>query len=457
MTSPPDLPTVNVDKCTTRERTNRLGLTWREDDGNLDGFVVYSSIYPQDPNHNYVRVINMKGEQVHSWDLGTKKPGLWSYMPDPECYSRYSTEKGLLLTITQLPPEEMKHQHSFLAWQTDHGGCMELVDFFGKVIWTHKDEFQHHDARLTRTGMLVYLANEVLDNKDEAQQIIDIAARHRGFPMAPQNLTVYSDVIKMVDPLTGKLLFSWRAAEHLDPEIDMLNFNDPFDEWNHGNTVVPLYENSHDRTELTHILVSFRQISTIVKIDAKSGDFIRLLRTPFISQQHDCSSLEEGNTNRILVFDNRYVPNDFAPTSFSVVVEFDLKEQAPFRFFPILLGPKTKWVYSDGVGELYSAYISGAQRIPGYELTTHGCQYTLITEGMKGRMFIVKTTPAPQPGERMENRVIWEYMNPEIAPGELKSVILGRSSVFRSRYVFPSIFSPEQLNLLNKNKIQSRL
>jgi hypothetical protein len=307
--------------------------------------------------------------------------------------------------------------------------------------------------------MLAYISNEVLTDQREHDQIVEKAVEHRGFSKVPDTVPpkLYSDVIVIADPISGERLFTWHASTHFDPEIDVLNFNDPFDEWNHGNTIVPLYENPADRTEVTHLMVSFRQISTIIKIDVKTGDFIRLLRTPFISQQHDCTIIEEGSTDRILVFDNRYIPNDFAPLAFSTVVQYNLKDHGPYPYFPGLEGPKIEWIYLDGA-DFFSAYISGAQRLPGFTLLEHGVNYTLITEGMKGRIFIVRSNVYMRDDgtPHVKNRVIWEYLNPELAAdNDPRASILGRASVFRSRLVAPSMFSKEQIAEMNAKALEN--
>lgn len=444
-------PIDNIDKKSTRERTMKLGLTHSETDKNLeDGFIIYSSIYPADKSHNYVRLIDLQGNQVHKWDLGSKRPGLWAYMPTEDTTERYRKEgeKGMVFAISQMPLEEISEPHQFVSWVSDRGGYMQLLTFDNQVVWTYKDEYQHHDARLTREGNIAYLANELLKDSEKVREIINKACEHRGIKPPKQLQPLYSDVIKIADPISGEILFEWKAADHLDPKIDVLNYNDPFDEWNHGNTIVPIYENEENEKELTHLMVSFRQISTIVKIEVKTGKFQRLLKSPFISQQHDCS-LIEGEPNRVLLFDNRYAPNDFAPTSFSTVVEYNLAASAPFALFPGVVGPKIEWIYLDGT-DFYSSYISGAQRIPGFNLQQHGVQYTLITEGMEGRIFIVKTTLSDRihpiyNTPIMENKIIFEFMNPEITQGFGKEVILGKSSIFRSRFVFPSMFSDDQL------------
>ena len=444
---------INVDTVQTRERTMKLGLTWNDKDENIrSGFVVYSSCYPEDKNHNYVRVLDMDGNQVHQWDMGDKMPGLWSYMPEPQCVSRYVKpgQKGLLLAITKIPSDSVKKQQ-FVAWNADRGGLMELIDFDGNVIWSYSDEHQNHDARLTKEGNLIYIASEVLDNEKIAKKVVKIAAKHRGFSQTPRNPKVYSDVVKVVDPVSSEVLYEWHASEHLDPNIDMINYNDTFDEWNHGNTVFPLYEDPNNRNKLTDILISFRQNSMIGKINIATGMFQRLITSPFISQQHDSTSLDESNTNRILVFNNRYCPNDYAPSPFSRVIEYDLTRCAPCIYLPEVTGPKVAWEYQDGTLDLYSGYIGGAQRLPGYTLEEHGVHYTLITEGMKGRMFIVKTTIGTSDGEKVfENKVVWEFMNPEIAPGQrVEDLVLRRTSVLRSRYVLPDLFSAEQLERMS--------
>ena len=124
---------INIDTIYTRERTMKLGMTCNDRDENIrSGFIVYSSCYPKDKDHNFVRVLDMEGNQVHQWDMGNKMPGLWSYIPNPECISRYvkPNQKGCLFAITKIPPAVTVKQ-DFVAWEADRGGLMELIDFDG--------------------------------------------------------------------------------------------------------------------------------------------------------------------------------------------------------------------------------------------------------------------------------------------------------------------------------------
>ena len=87
-----------------------------------------------------------------------------------------------------------------------------------------------------------------------------------------------------------------------------------------------------------------------------------------------------GNGN-ILVFDNGTHRRD-DPRTYSRVLEIDPATKRPV------------WTYQDQpVFNFYSAYISGAQRLPNGN--------TLITEGCTGRLFEVTR----------DGDVVWEYIS----------------------------------------------
>lgn len=130
-----------------------------------------------------------------------------------------------------------------------------------------------------------------------------------------------------------------------------------------------------------NLLISFRNISTIVKIDRRSGGVDWKLGAPPLSGQHAPTPLPNGN---ILIFDNGPTRLDQTFPS-SRVIE---------------VNPATDeivWKYQDA-NRFYSDRISNAQRLPNGN--------TLINEGMFGRFFEV--TPA---GE-----VVWEYVSPYFVP-----------------------------------------
>jgi len=174
----------------------------------------------------------------------------------------------------------------------------------------------------------------------------------------------------------GGTVWEWRTWEHLDPaEYPIPFIQNQRSEWTHGNAVSELEDGN--------LLVSFRNISTVVKIDRRTGGVVWKLGAPPLSGQHAPVELPNGN---ILIFDNGPIRMD-ETFPFSRVIE---------------VNPATKeivWKYQDANPySFFSLRISNAQRLPNGN--------TLINEGVFGRFFEV--TPA---GE-----VVWEYVNPYFGP-----------------------------------------
>jgi hypothetical protein len=130
-------------------------------------------------------------------------------------------------------------------------------------------------------------------------------------------------------------------------------------------------------------LVSFRNISTIIRIRRQTGEIVWKLGAPPLAGQHAPTLLANGN---ILIFDNgpHRLDNTFP---FSRVIEVNPANN------------ETVWMYREqNPYNFFSPRISNAQRLPNGN--------TLINEGFFGRFFEV--TPA---GE-----VVWEYVNPYFGP-----------------------------------------
>ena len=157
---------------------------------------------------------------------------------------------------------------------------------------------------------------------------------------------------------SGEIVWEWRSWEHMEPEAYPLTLQDHRAEWTHGNTVAETAEGN--------IVVSFRNISTVIMIERATGNIIWQLGSPPLAQQHDPRPLANGN---ILIFDNGTHRRDH-PATFSRVIEVD---------------PRTSeivWQYSDqSLFDFFSPYISGAQRLANGN--------TLICEGCYGRIFEV--------------------------------------------------------------------
>jgi outer membrane protein assembly factor BamB len=324
-----------------------------------------------------VYLLNLDGEEVHHWQL-----------PDPPGLYGYLLPNGNLFYGGKLRDAEWDR---FQSWKRFKGGVMMEVDWAGNVIWEHRDKDHHHDARRTSSGGAIYLTVELMD-RALSEKV------KGGNPITGEN-GMWADVIVEVDS-TGKRVWEWHVAEHLDLERDIITFNDSRDEWSHGNTVVPLDDN--------RVMFSFRNISTVGIIDKSTGEIIWRLGGEILAQQHDPSLLANGN---VLVYDNGSHSAHHA-LPFSRVVEVD---------------PKTNrivWEYADNPAyNFFSPYISGARRLPNGN--------TLITEGMFGRMFQV--TP--------EGDVVWEYINPHFYKDSENAVV---NRVFRATHYLPEEISQLQ-------------
>jgi len=77
----------------------------------------------------------------------------------------------------------------------------------------------------------------------------------------------------------GRKVWEWRAWDHLDPtEYRITAAQDTRAEWTHGNAVVELADGD--------LLISFRNLSTVVKIARDSGRVAWRLGPPPLAGQH---------------------------------------------------------------------------------------------------------------------------------------------------------------------------
>jgi hypothetical protein len=295
-----------------------------------------------------VYLLAMDGTVAHSWQM-PYRPGLYAQFLD----------NGHLLYGGKI----MQDVGRFEAWPRFKGGAVLEVDWQGRLLWEVRHPDHHHDARKLHNGNVLLLCLRPLPG--------EIARRVRGgLPGTEAGGVIYADYL--VEMMTsGEVVWEWRSWEHLDPESCPITPQDHRAEWTHGNTVA--------ETADGNIVVSFRNISTVVLIERATGNIIWRLGPPPLAQQHDPRPLASGN---ILIFDNGTHRAD-NPATFSRVIEVDPRTNA------------IVWEYADqSIFEFFSPYISGAQRLPNGN--------TLICEGCHGRIFEVTNG-----GE-----VVWEYVSP---------------------------------------------
>jgi len=248
------------------------------------------------------------------------------------------------------------------------------ADWNGKILWELKQPDHHHDGRLLRNGNVLLLCSAPLPPA--------IARRVRGGLAGSEQPggAINSDYLLERTP-DGRTVWEWKAWEHMEPEEYPITApSDSRTEWTHGNGIAELPDGN--------ILLSFRQISTLIRINRRTGNIDWKLGAPPLSGQHAPVPLPNGN---ILLFDNGPFRVDTGAQPFSRALE---------------VNPATKqieWTYQDGINAgsrhfFFSSRISNAERLPNGN--------TLISEGLYGRFFEVTSG----------GDVVWEYVNPNFGP-----------------------------------------
>ncbi|KNF07197.1 hypothetical protein CLPU_21c00150 [Gottschalkia purinilytica] len=364
---------TNVDQQT--QRRLRTGLIAYDREKAFEGYTLFTPI----SSDGTVYLIDMEGNVVHKWNL-----------PYPPGQYGYILENGnLFYNAWTLPDSD---DRCFPFWPLYKGGALVEVNWNSEIVWEYNNENHSHDARRLKNGNTILLCIE-----KAPEGIIDKIKG--GLPGSESESGFWTDRIIEINP-EGEIVWDWHSWEHVEELINHpITDQDCRDHWPMGNSIEVIPSGD--------ILVSFRNISTVVIISKETGKIIWKLGHDVVAQQHAPTWLDNGN---ILIFDNGSQRKS-DPSIYSRVIEVD---------------PKTSeivWEYQDNPKtNFFSSYVSGVRRLPNGN--------TLITEGFKGRLFEVTKS-----GE-----VVWEYINPyfsEYQEGRIEKNFIN-NQVFRSYRYAPS-------------------
>ncbi|KAF2094037.1 PQQ repeat-containing enzyme [Rhizodiscina lignyota] len=329
----------------------RRGLGLRGVDHNLvsPGYVLFAHL----TSPGIVRLISTAGHEVHRWNLPYR----------PGRHARILPNGNLAYNGVHPDGPDL-----FPMFAKYRGGMMMEVDPQGKVVRCHEDPLAHHDQNQLGNGEIIYTTLEAVT----PEQAASIPG---GIPdsEAPDG-NIYADCIKHVDG-EGKLLWSWKAIEHLDPAKFPLHPHYAREHYPLINSVSILSDGN--------ILASLRSVSGVIIISRETKDVIWHLDSTVVSQQHFASELSPSGD--ILIFDNG---------------TFRYRESATYsRVIQVSRATKQiTWQYKDpNPMTFFSAFMGGAQRLANGN--------TFITEAAFGRMFEV--TP--------DGKMVWEYVNEDFA------------------------------------------
>jgi len=327
-------------------KTAKKGVTYYNPKKAYNGYTLFSTY-----NHD-VWLIDMDGYCVNRWKLPYTPGAHQVLLPNGNLLfaGMYKSHKELGL------PVEM----------AGIGGVFIEIDWESTLVWKKIVPLQNHDITPRDNGNILYATYHTDGILPE-----EIARKLKGgLPNTEFNGKIYGDSIYEINR-EGKIVWKWKAYEHLDPEID--NMCDL------ENRVLWPYINSIFICKDQNILASLRVVSEVIKIDYRTGKVIGRYGKGKISHQHDSSELDNGN---ILLFDNGSHRCEYKP-NYSRVVE---------------ICPDTDeivWEYkSDNPSDFYSPVCGGCERMPNGN--------TVICDSWQGRIFEVTH----------DGELVWEFINP---------------------------------------------
>jgi len=333
--------------------TPKMGVVTVETSETDDGYVLIAPYRIEaDPTKSVsgsVQLINRDGETVHTWK--TEAPVLVADLK----------EDGTLY-VSMTPPLNHGQMPGFGTT-----GIIQRLSWEGRVLFEHRDPEMTIDFDVLPDGSIAYL------RWDETPSWFAQGVQG-GFPTPAQS--VWTNEIVIVTP-DNEEVWSWHMSDHISPSRLATAFA-PRQDFSHANSI--RYIEHNPLTHTPAFLVSVRHLSTVLLIDAASGELLWESPEGLYSFQHDATLLENGH---LLVFDNGFARKNVSGL-FSQVVEVALPNGARV------------WGYDGGTtltgkAQFASSIMGGAQRLPNGN--------TLITLSTSG--VVREVTP--------EGNVAWEY------------------------------------------------
>jgi hypothetical protein len=291
-------------------------------------------------------LIDMQGRFVHQWQcaLGITNAEL---LPN-----------GNLMALA-MPSENVAGQRGLNG---QAAACFEL-DWDGNIVWHFDDPWIHHDYQRLPNGNTLIVKWVPLPK--------GLIRRIKGGYSAKDddpNLML-GDVVLEVNP-AGEIVKEWKSWDHFDPATEIICPLDHRMEWSHCNSL--------SLTPKGDWLMSFRRLSMIAEVSAKSGKIKWKWGDGTTAHQHDA---KYSSADTITLFDNGVHRKE--SMDFSRVIEINAKTR------------EIVWEYADDPPFSFYTFMGGSvDRLPNDNM--------FVCESAKGQFFEVTRS----------KKVVWEYINP---------------------------------------------
>lgn len=382
------------------------------------------------------RLIDLSGEVIHEWPYAGVPPRI----VDPAHNGGRLGDIGVQISVLEDSPGGIYANRS-----------VGQVSWGGEVLWEWGEDAPGGAARQNHDWELLPDGNRLL-----------LVTIPRVVP-ALGDATVGDQGIYEVTP-GGEIVWTWCAGDHLDgfglsdagwEYLRACVARRPDDVWgylemNSIKTLGPNHWYDADPASVfapDNILFSSRKANVVGLVDRGSGEIVWRLGPYFdappgaehqrintfrvprpldqISGQHNPHMIAEGlpGAGNVLLFDNQggagYPPAPLGIYAGSRVLEIDPSTREIVWQYSAEDSGQPSWAF-------HSSFVSNAQRLPNHN--------TLITEGMRGRIFQVTSG-----GE-----IVWEYRSPYEAlavagePEVQKITVPGVDRFSRTRLIYRS-------------------
>lgn len=339
----------------------------------------YTLITPLSQNsetngNNFVYLLDLYGRPVHQWK--TEFSGFYSVL----------RENGNLVT-SLISPIDTKNYPS-----GGRTGIIQELDWNGKLVWEYRHEMLHHDFDIMPNGNIVATIWQKTPKNIAAQVKGGVAGTEFKGDM-------YDDEIVEINR-EGKVVWSWKAHDNLDVNLDGLNSQSTRANWTNINGIKYMNKNPIDGGE--GYLVSFRAASEVIMISKATGKIIWRSPKGLLGGQHDPTLLENGN---VLIFNNNiYQAFSPVPAGSSIIEINPITNEVVWE-----LGNGPKGVEHS---KLYSFLVGGAQRLPNGN--------TLFVDGHKGHLFEVTS----------DKKIVWDLVSTYKTPA---LGLFDNTTIFKAR------------------------